>query len=128
MQENLIKVWKACGTRRLSDIFKKYMASLDVAAQTSKTEDNSNTYSVNGKTWDWDKVECRYYKEFTSYGNSELWIVLRKAMGSYFIIGKHGKRAFEADHHGIIHYDEKLLAEIIADHEPLFQKLFAMVA
>lgn len=128
MQEKLTKVWRVCETRKLGKIFKAYMEGLGVNKWTSKATGTINTYLIDGKDTDWNRVSCYYNKDSDRYGNEDLKLVLRKRAGSYFIVERYGVRGFEADHHGIIHYDEKLLMEIMADHEPLFQKLFNLAA
>ena len=123
MQEKLTKLWKTCETKKLANIFKKYMESMGVKKWDSRRKDNHNTYIIDGKSTGWNRATCHYYKDCVNYADENLSIVLRKRSGDYLIIAKRGKRAFEVDYHGIVHYDENLLREIMDEHKPLFDIL-----
>lgn len=126
MQETLVKVWKSCGTKRMAKIFKSYMQEIGAVEIDTRKNVNDNTYLINGRTWNWHKVSCRYYKEFTNYAAVDFEIVLRKEMGSYLLIRSEDVRVFEIDHHGLLVYNETLLTELIGNHRPLFDALFAI--
>lgn len=126
MKDKLAKVWETCETEQLAVIFENYMKSLGVKKIHPRRKDNRNTYLIDGKSTDWNRVQCYYHKDSEKFAEENLLIVLRKRAGDYLIIGKHGERAFEVDYSGIRHYDEKLLAEILEEHKPLFDKLLKL--
>lgn len=126
MQEKLTKLWKACETKQLARIFKEYMEEKGLKKWDGRKKDNSNAYYVDGKDTNWNRVTCYCYKDTANYANHNLEIVLRKRAGSYLIVGKQGMRAFEVDYSGVLHYDEKLLNEIIQEHKLLFDTLLAL--
>jgi len=76
---------------------------------------------TDGKSTNWNRVQCYYHKDSQKYGEEDLLIALRKRAGNYLIIGRQSNRAFEIDYSGIKHYDEVLLNEIIKEHKPLFE-------
>lgn len=125
-REKLTNLWKTCETKQLAKIFKKYMDGLGVQKWDSGKKDNRNSYYAEGKSTDWNRVTCVYYKDCQNYANENLSIVLRKRAGSYLIVAKHGTRVFEIDHSGILHYDENLLKEIIEEHKSLFDILLGI--
>lgn len=124
----LIKLWQECETKQLAKIFAEYMESIEVKKRDKRRKSNSNTYMIDGKSTSWNRVQCYYHKENERYASENLLLVLRKRSGSYFIIERMGKRAFEVDHRGIIDYDEDLLKEIIEEHKPLFDTLFQLIS
>jgi hypothetical protein len=124
MQEKLINLWKVCDTKQLANIFEEYMKSIGVRKHDSRRKDNTNTYMIDGKSTEWNRVQCFYHKDSIEYCHEDLLIVLRKRSGNYFIIQRKNERAFEFDYSGLRHYDEKLLKEIMEDHKPLFDLLF----
>jgi len=127
MQERLTKLWKTCETKQLANIFKKYTESMGLKKWDGRRKDNSDTYYVDGKDTNWNRVTCYCYRDAASYANHNLEIVLRKRSGSYLIVGKQGKRAFEVDYRGIVHYEEDLLQEIMKEHKELFDTLFKII-
>lgn len=126
LEEELTKLWKTCETKQLANIFKKYMESMGVKKWDSRRKDNLNTYFIDGKSTGWNRATCYYYKDCVNYADENLLIVLRKRSGSYLIVGKQGKRAFEVDYHGVLHYDEDLLKEILEEHKSLLDALLAL--
>lgn len=121
MIEKLIKLWKTYETKQLANVFEQYMKSIGVKKYDSRRKDNSNTYLIDGKSTNWNRVQCYYHKNSQKYGEEDLLIALRKRAGNYLIIGRQSNRAFEIDYSGIKHYDEALLNEIIKEHKPLFE-------
>ena len=122
MIEKLIKLWKTYETKQLANVFEQYMKSIGVKKYDSRRKDNSNTYLIDGKSTNWDRVQCYYHKDSQKYGEEDLLIALRKRAGNYLIIGRQSNRsAFEIDYSDIKHYDEVLLNEIIKEHKPLFE-------
>ncbi|KOF57837.1 MULTISPECIES: hypothetical protein [Clostridium] len=128
MQEKLIKLWKTCETKQLAKIFEEYMKSIDIKKYDGRRKNNDNTYIIDGKSTNWNRVQCFYHKGSTSFGHENLLFVLRKESGNYFIIERESVRAFECDHNGVIEYNEKLLDEIIKEHKPLFDTLLSMIS
>lgn len=121
MIDKLIKLWKTYETKQLANVFEQYMKSIGVKKYDSRRKDNSNTYLIDGKSTNWNRVQCYYHKDSQKYGEEDLLIALRKRAGNYLIIGRQSNRAFEIDYSGIKHYDEVLLNEIIKEHKPLFE-------
>jgi len=121
MIEKLIKLWKTYETKQLANVFEQYMKSIGVKKYDSRRKDNSNTYLIDGKSTNWNRVQCYYHKDSQKYGEEDLLIALRKRAGNYLIIGRPSNRAFEIDYSGIKHYDKVLLNEIIKEHKPLFE-------
>jgi hypothetical protein len=124
MIKKLTKVWKTFETGDFSIVFEGYMESLGVKKHDSRRKDNRNTYMIDGKSTNWNRVQCYYHKDSEKYCEENLLLVLRKEAGDYFIVQRRDKRAFEVDYSGIRHYDENLMNEIYAEHQPLFDKLF----
>lgn len=126
MQEKLVKLWHNCETKQLASVFENYMKQIGTNKYDSRRKDNSNTFLIDGKNTNWNRVECFYYVGLNNYGEENLLIVLRKKAGNYFIIGRKGERAFEVDHSGIRNYDETLLNAIMDEHKALFDELFKL--
>lgn len=123
MKDKLFKILESYETKQLAEIFKNYMESIGVKKLDRRRKDNTNTYSVHGDCTNWNRVECYYHKDSLGYTEEDLDITLRKEAGYYLIIGRKGQRAFERSYNSIVHYDEKLLSEIVKDHKPLFDML-----
>jgi hypothetical protein len=104
------------------------MKSIGVKKLDRRRKDNANTYSIYGDCTNWNRVECYYYKDSTEYSEEDLDITLRKRAGYYLIIGRKGEVAFERSYDSVVHYDEKLLDEIIKEHRPLFDELIKIVS
>jgi hypothetical protein len=119
-------VWEKCGTRQMAKIFEEYMASIGVKKYDPRRNNNHGTCLIDGKSTNWNRVQCHYYKDSTMYCEEDLLLVLRKKAGDYFIIQRGEVRAFECDHRGVINYDESLLNEIVKDHKPLFDTLLSI--
>lgn len=124
MIEKLTNVWKWLGTKQLANAFKDHMIIKGVQKHDSRRKDNHNTYMIDGKSTNWNRVQCYYHKDSEKYCEENLLLVLRKEAGNYFIVQRKNDRAFEVDYSGIRHYDEKLLNEIYSEHQMLFDKLF----
>lgn len=127
MREKLTSIWRLCETKQLAEIFEEYMKSIGVKKRDGRRKNNNNTYMIDGKCTRWNRVQCYYHKDSEKYLEENLLIVLRKRAGAYFIIERKGIRAFEVDHSGIRHYEEKLLNEIMKEHKPLFDALMRLV-
>lgn len=123
VQEALIQFWQSCETKQLAMEFEWYMKSIGAKKVDERRKDNSNTYMIDGKSTDWNRVQCYYHTDSTKYCEENLQLVLRKRAGDYFIIQRKGDRAFEVDYSGMKHYDENLLREIMEEHKPLFNAL-----
>ena len=124
MIEKLTKVWKQLGTKQFANVFKAYMITLGVKEHDSRRKVNLNTYMIDGKSTNWNRVQCYYHKDSEKYCEENLLLVLRKEAGNYFIVQRRDERAFEIDYSGLRHFDEKLLKEIYSEHKMLFDKLF----
>ena len=121
LKEKLIEFWKICETKQLAQIFEEYMKSIGARKYDGRRKDNRNTYLIDAKSTNWNRVQCFYdEKDWNVYGEENLLLVLRKKAGNYLIIAKEGKRAFEVDYSGLVVYDEELLTSIMKEHEPLF--------
>jgi hypothetical protein len=127
LKGKLTEVWKMCETKQLANVFEQYMKSIGVRKYVGRRKDNSNTYMIDAKSTNWNRVQCYYFKDSIKYEDREFLIVLRKEAGNYLIVEKKSKRAFEVDYSGIKHYNEKLLTEIIEEYKPLFDSLFKLV-
>jgi len=127
MKEKLFKILDVYDTKQLAEVFKRYMESIEINKLDRRRKDNSNTYNIHGDCTNWNRVECYYHKDSRDYGMEDLDITLRKRAGYYFIIGRKGQRAFERSYNYIVHYDEKLLNEIIKDHKSLFDELISKI-
>jgi hypothetical protein len=127
MKDKLFKVLDVCETKKLAEVFKNYMEGVGVKKLDRRRKNNLNTYTIHGDCTNWNRVECYYHKNSRDYGMEDLDITLRKRAGYYLIIGRKGQRAFERSYDTIVHYDEKLLNEIIKDHKPLFDELISLV-
>ena len=123
MTEKLTEVWRKCQTMQLAMIFENYMKSIGVRKYDKRRKDNSNTYMIDGKSTNWNRVQCFYHTDSTKYCEENLLLVLRKKAGDYFIIQRKDNRAFEVDYSGIRNHDEVLLKEIMDEHRPLFDVL-----
>lgn len=126
MIEKLTAVWQKCKTKQLAAIFESYMESIGVRKYDVRRKDNINTYMIDGKSTGWNRVQCYYHKDSQKYCEEDLLLVLRKEAGDYFIIQRKEERALEVDYSGVRHHDETLLAQIMKDHKPLFDKLLAI--
>ncbi len=124
----LFELLQKCETNQLANIFENYMKSIGVKKLDRRRKDNANTYSIYGDCTNWNRVECYYYKDSTEYSEEDLDITLRKRAGYYLIIGRKGEVAFERSYDSVVHYDEKLLDEIIKEHRPLFDELIKIVS
>lgn len=127
MKEELTKVWQLCETKQLAAVFEEYMKSIGVRKYDGRRKDNNNTYMIDGRSTNWNRVQCYYYKDSTKYEDRNLLIVLRIRAGNYFIVERKCERAFEVDYRGIRHYDQTLLNEIIKEHKLLFDNLLKVI-
>lgn len=125
MKDMLFKLLEKCETKQLASIFEDYMKSIGVKKLDRRRKDNANTYSIHGDCTNWNRVECYYHKDSAEYSKENLDITLRKRAGYYLIVGRDGERAFERSYDSVVHYDEKLLDEIVKDHKPLFDVLLS---
>jgi hypothetical protein len=121
--KKLTKVWQKCQTSDLAIIFEGYMQSIKARKVDRRRNDNKHTYTIDGKSTGWNRVQCYYHTDSTKYCEENLLLVLRKKAGDYFIIQRKEERAFEVDYSGVRHYNEKLLKEIMNEHKPLFDTL-----
>ncbi len=123
IKSELTRYYKELETKQLADIFIRYMQELGIRKCDMRRNDNFNTYWVDGKSVNWNRTMCHYYKETEVFANDDIGIILRKRAGHYLIIQRKGKRAFEIDYRGIISYDDDLLKKIIKNHGRLFEML-----
>lgn len=126
MEEKLIKVWKTFSTKELALVFERYMKSIGVEKDDRRKKNQQKSYFIDGKSTNWNKVECYYFQKGKPYYNIALKIVLRKEAGNYFIMQNGGERVFEVDYSGIRNYKPDLLEVTINAHKPLFDALFAI--
>lgn len=125
IKKQLTSVWRNCKTKQLAKIFEDYMKS--IGAEKSKVQDDKiNTYLIDGKSTNWNRIQCYYRKDSAKFWDCDLVLVLRKEAGDYFIIEKKTKRAFEVDYSGVRNYDEALLNEIMQEHKALFDILLQL--
>ena len=111
-------------TVELAWIFEKYMKDIGAKKLDKRRKDCSHTYLIDGKSTNWNRVECYYHKENDSrYGKENLSITLRKRSGSYFLIERKLRRAFEISEDEVICLDKELLNEIVEEHKALFEML-----
>lgn len=127
MKDKLFNILDICETKQLANIFESYMKNKGIRKLDRRRKYNNNTYSIHGDCTNWNRVECYYYKDSTEYSRENLDITLRKRAGYYLIIGRKGERAFERSYDSIVHYDERLLGEIVKEHKILFDKLLSLV-
>lgn len=127
MKDILFKLLDQCETKQLAYIFQTYMESIGVKKRDNRRKDNTNTYSIHGDCTNWNRVECYYHKDSSEYSKVDLDITLRKRSGYYLMVCRKTKVAFERSYDSIVHYDEKLLDEIVKDHKPLFDMLSSIV-
>jgi hypothetical protein len=123
MVSKLTSVWDKCKTKQLAKIFEDYALSLGYVKWDCRKKDNSTSYYIDGKSENWHRTHFM----LTTDNKRDFIIVLRKKAGSYFIIQKEAKRAFEVDYNGIINHDEPLLNQIIEKHKSFFNKLFEIL-
>ncbi|GAA0076159.1 hypothetical protein UT300005_05370 [Clostridium sp. CTA-5] len=124
-KDEAYKILDAYDTKELARVFVEYMISIGVRKFDRRRKDKVNTYSVDGDSTGWNRVECYYHKDSIKYCEEDLDITLRKRSGYYLIIGRKGERAFERSYDSIVHYDYKLFNEIVQDHQKLFQMLLS---
>lgn len=123
MVEILTKIWENGNTLSMAKIFESYMKSIGAKKYDDRRKNNQHTYLIDGRSSNWNRVECYYYKDSTKYSEENLTLVLRKKSGDYFLVKKEGLRAFEVDYSGLKHHDKDLLQEIIEEHKFLFDTL-----
>lgn len=125
-------------THDLADIFKHYMQELHakpVKPYEKHTKNTDNTYLIDGKSTDWNRVECYYYrhdKDCEKYGNFEFDITMRKEYGKYLLIqlgmpqSKNNRidQILEISYNEIKHLNEKKLKKFIEKDHP---KLFGLI-
>lgn len=123
MIDELTRYYKELETKQLADMFIQYMQELGIKKCDMRRKDNFNTYWVDGKSENWNRTMCYYYKDTEVFSKDDIGIILRKRGGHYLIVQRKMKRAFEIDYRGIITYDEELLKDILRDHGRLFEML-----
>lgn len=128
--EILNRVYLELDTGDMKNIFEKYMVeTLGVRKIDMRRKDKSNTYLVDGKSTNWNRVECFYYKDcdaYRQYGKFEFCIAFRKRNGSYLLIQTGSpscsiNRIIEISYGGIIKFDETQFQTFLAKHEHLFE-------
>lgn len=121
--------WKTKDTRDLEKVFRAYMETLGATPVRKNGKDTSNTYSVDGKSTKWNRVECTYYRmdgSHRKYGQFEFELAFRKRMGNYLLIQTGSpeteiKRIYEISFGDVIRIDENGLKSFLANHEGLFR-------
>jgi hypothetical protein len=128
VEDRLTRVWKKFDTKQIAKVFEEYMESIGVQKRNLKKEsnDNLNTYHIDGKATSWNRVQCYHHKDCGRFAGENIVLVLRKRAGNYFIVEKKNERVFEVDHNGILRYDALAMQEIYNEYKPLFDKLFLM--
>ena len=100
------------------------MQSIGARKVDGRRKDNSNTYIIDGDDTNWNRVSCYYYKENNlTYGQESFEIVMRKRSGYYLLIEQQDTRPFETDGKHILHYDEKLMKQLINEYSGFFELL-----
>ena len=118
-------------TKDLAQLFESYMKSIGAKRLDPKRADNANTYQIDGKSTNWNRVECTYYREngdHLKYGRSEFCITFRKRSGRYLLLETGNqtcdiKRPYEISYGDIVHYDEKELTRLQNLHPGLFRMM-----
>ena len=96
-----------------------------------RQKDTSNTYSIDGDSTNWNRVQCYYYRnngDWKEYGKFEFKIAFRKKAGDYLLIevgSSNGDiaRPYEISYGDVIHYNEELLTKLVEQHPKLFEML-----
>ena len=121
IEEILERFYKTQDTRDLANLFESYMKEIGARKLDRRRKDTSNTYTIDGDSTGWNRVECYYYRnsgDWRKYGKFEFCITLRKRSGNYLLINVGNenceiKRVFEISFGKIIHYDKELMTELI---------------
>ena len=118
-------------TKDLAALFEKYMTENGAKKLDRRRKDTSNTYQIDGDSTNWNRVQCYYYRncgDHQCYGKFEFNIVFRKRAGDYLLIEVGSPdgdiaRPYEISCGKIIHYNKKLLTELIKQHPKLFEMM-----
>lgn len=129
VKEILEKFYQKCDTGDLKYVFTQYMNRIGAKSLDRRYKDTSNTYMIDGESYNWNKVTCENYKnnnDYMEYGKFDICLVMRKRMGNYFLIqigDEYGniKRPYEISYDKIIHCDEELLEKTVNEHQELFK-------
>lgn len=87
IEEVLERYYRTKDTRDFALLFENYMKEIGASKLDRRRKDKSNTYQIDGKSTNWNRVSCYYYKnngDHHQYGKFELCIVFRKRAGDYF--------------------------------------------
>lgn len=131
IEEILKQYYETYDTKDLALLFENYMREIGAKRLDRRRKDTSNTYQIDGKSTNWNRVECYYYKnsrDWQMYGKFDFCITLRKRSGSYLLIEVGSpntdiKRPYEISDGKVIKYDKNLMEDLIKRHT----KLFAMM-
>lgn len=131
VEEILKQYYETHDTRDLALLFETYMKELGATKLDRRKKDTSNTYTIDGDSTHWNRVECYYYKnsdDWKEYGKFNFCITLRKRSGNYLLIEMGSpdgdiKRPYEISYGKVLSYDKVLMKELIKQHP----KLFAMM-
>ena len=74
--KKLTKVWQKCQTSDLAIIFEGYMQSIKARKVDRRRNDNKHTYTIDGKSTGWNRVQCYYHTDSTKYCEENLLLVL----------------------------------------------------
>ena len=131
IEDILENCYKTKDTRDLASLFERYMSEIGARKLDHRRKDTSNTYSIDGDSTNWNRVQCYYYRsngDWQEYGKFEFCIVMRKRQGSYLLIevgSPNGdiERPYEISYGDVIHYNEELLTKLVEQHPKLFEML-----
>lgn len=111
--------------RDLMDVFTEYCDYHAIRKADSRRKNNANSYHVEYKSYNGAKCECMIFNDTIEWGNTRLYIVMRKHNGiPYLIIGKNNaERYVEVGIDTIWKYDETPLKNLISDYPQLFENM-----
>lgn len=114
-------------TYSLQYLFLDYMDVLGARSLDRRRKDTSNTYTMEGKSTNWNRVECKYFRnsgDWKMHFGEEFCLTLRKKGGDYFMIeaGVPGENQciYEISEGKVICCDHERLKELVKNHPKLF--------
>lgn len=112
-------------TKEVASIFEQYMESIGAKPLNSKNEGLKNTFLIDGKSTNWNRVECFHYNtNDTKFGSERLDFTMRKRAGYYLLLQRGDNRFFETDGSESFRWnDETTLNKVVAEYNGLFDLL-----
>lgn len=106
----------------LTSGFTAYCELKGIRRVDMRRKDNAYTYHIESKAYYGAKCECMIYKDTAEWGNTRLYIVMRKKNGiPYLIIGRNnGERYAEVGIDTVWEFDESNLKTLITEFPQLF--------